>query len=135
MPSTSGVAAPTDAATSTVRPSNVVQDDRRVQHPNQLLQALRAAAGGQLEDDCELIASEAAYGGVRARLGGEPGTDRGEDGVARRVAHAVIDLLEVIGVRSARVPGILNVGKPEPACQLMAAAVPRAGSGLADGTW
>ncbi|MET7922305.1 hypothetical protein ABZU45_42415, partial [Streptomyces avermitilis] len=33
-------------------------------------------------------------------------------------------------IGSARIPGILNVGKPEPACQLMAAAVPRAGSGL-----
>lgn len=83
----------------------------------------------------ELIASEAADRGARARPGGEPGADRGEDGIARRVPEAIIDGLEPVGVGSTRVPGILNVGKPEPACQLMAAAVPRAGSGLADGTW
>lgn len=47
---------------------------------------------------------------------------------------AAVDLQDVEH-RSTRVPEILNAGTPEPACRLMAAAVPRAGSGLADGTW
>ncbi|MDQ0791522.1 hypothetical protein QFZ58_000010 [Streptomyces sp. B1I3] len=111
----------------------VVQDDRRVQHPDQLLQALRTAAGGQLKDDCELVASEAAYGGVLARPGGEPGADRRKGGDARRVPEAVVDGLELVGVVSARVPRCLNAGRPEPARQLIAAAVPHAGSGEAAG--
>lgn len=61
----------------------VVQDDRGVQHADQLRKALLQAGGGQLEDGGELIASEAADGRVRARPGGEPGA------VAARTASPV----------------------------------------------
>jgi hypothetical protein len=94
-----------------------------------LVPGFNACQGG------ELIASEAACDAVLCGAFGQPAADRGECGVTGGLSVAVVELLEVVRVRSARVPGILNVGKPEPACQLMVAAVPRAGSGLADGTW
>lgn len=54
--------------------------------------------GGELQDRGELIASEAADGGVRSRSGGEPGAEGGEYGVARRVAQGVVHGLEMVGV-------------------------------------
>ncbi|GAA4759406.1 hypothetical protein GCM10023329_00160 [Streptomyces sanyensis] len=69
-----------------------------MQHPDQLLQAERAEAGGQLKDDGELVASEPADRSARARPGREAGRDRREDGVARRVPEPVVDGLEPVGV-------------------------------------
>lgn len=72
--------------------------ETRAQHPDQLLKTLFAAARGQLQDHGELVASEPAHGGARARPRGEPGTESSEDGVTRRVSEAVVDLLEPVGI-------------------------------------
>ncbi|MFB7555627.1 hypothetical protein [Streptomyces brevispora] len=90
---------------------------------------------GLVGDGDELVSAEASGIAVTAAPGGEAFGVDGQGDVPGGVAAGVVEVLEVVEVGSARVPGILNVGKPEPACQLMTAAVPRAGSGLADGTW
>lgn len=96
---------------------------------------LEVGGGQVLDDGDEFVSAQAAGGAVAAAPGAEPVGGGDEGGVPGGVAVGVVQGLEVVEVGSARVPGILNVGKPEPACQLMVAAVPRAGSGLADGTW
>lgn len=45
---------------------------------------------------------------------GEPGAERGEDGVASRVPEVVVDPLEVVGVGNARVRGFLDWCDDEP---------------------
>lgn len=81
----------------------VVQDDRGVQHPDQLPQAPLASVG--VQDEGELVASEAADCGAGACPGGEPTAVRGEDRVPGRVAHGVVHGLEMVGAGSARVRG------------------------------
>ncbi|RPK69012.1 hypothetical protein EES42_20025 [Streptomyces sp. ADI95-17] len=90
---------------------------------------------GLVADGDELVSSEASDDAVTAAPGGEAFGVDGQGDVPGGVAVGVVEVLEVVEVGSARVPGILNVGKPEPACQLMAAAVPRAGSGLGSFVW
>ncbi|MDG9728759.1 MULTISPECIES: hypothetical protein [unclassified Streptomyces] len=79
-------------------------------------------------DEVEVVVAHSE----RATLRVGDGREAGEDGAVEAEQQGGV---AVRAAGSARVPGILNVGKPEPACQLMAAAIPRAVSGLADGTW
>ncbi|GAA1285717.1 hypothetical protein GCM10009646_86910 [Streptomyces aureus] len=85
-----------------------------MQHLHQLCEAVLAAAAGRLQDDRELIAPEAAEGGVRASPGGEPGCGRREDGVTGRVAEGVIDGLDVVLVGNAWVRGFRERRDDEP---------------------
>lgn len=61
--------------------------------------------------------------------------ERAPDLVAASAHVAVVRVRQEIEDGSARVPRFLNVGKPEPACPLMAEPIPRAGSGEAGGIY
>lgn len=100
----------------------------------ELVESEGAAAGADPGDDGELVAAEPADETAAARPSGDPGGGLGEGQVADGVAEPVVDLLEAVEVGSAQVPRFLNVARPELACQVVAAAVPRTGSGSAGGT-
>ncbi|GGY76500.1 hypothetical protein GCM10010342_75370 [Streptomyces anulatus] len=106
-----------------------VQDDRGVQHPDQLLQApLAPLASVGVQDEGELVASEAADRGARARPGGEPTAVRGEDRVPDRVAHGVVHGLEMVGAGNARVRGFRERRDDDPTRLSALEAVSEAGS-------
>lgn len=115
------------------RQQSVTVGDGAGHEAGQVLQAQRLVPGFNACQGCELIASEAACDTMASRPFGQPAADHGECGITRRVSVAVVELLEVVGVRSTRVPRFLNAGRPELARQLIAAAGPHAGSGEAAG--
>ena len=60
--------------------------------------ATAIAVGGRLEEDRELVATDARDGVGCPDRRGESCTDRSQQAVAREVAEAVVDVLEVVEV-------------------------------------